>query len=322
MAGGVMTSMQFPTITEPLMIDNFDDAYSPPKPEWSTVFKSVPALGKRWSEDAHIAGLGLAQVKPDGTPVSYDSGGTALRQKYFQTVYALAFAMTEEMVEDGEDEELGTMFAAQLGRSMNESKELEHANFLSLAASGSQLLGDGQPLLSTAHPLWRGPSVYGGGNTWSNTLATHADMSETSLTQLRHQAMKAVDYRGKPITLDFTQLIVPVELEETAVQIIKSPLTGIALQNAGLTAMTSSNYVNPVNAIGWIKKIQVIRRLASTTMYMLQTDAPRGFMHRPRRTIRRGSLGDFETGNTRFKADERYALGATDPHCAYGDVGV
>src|SRR5579859_2288888 len=189
-----MNSMQFRSVVEPLLNDIFDGIYDELPREYSQIFKIEKALQRRFQEDPILSGFGAAVLKPEGQAVTYDAGREAYRVRFVQKVYALAYAMTEELVEDGDHISIGSVYAEHLARAIDEAVEIVHANILNNATSSSFAGGDGVALLSTAHPL-------AGGGTFSNTLATAADISEASLEQLCIQIRTAVDERNKQIGL-------------------------------------------------------------------------------------------------------------------------
>lgn len=301
----IMNSMQFRDIVSPILNDVFDGLYNKLPPEWSNVFTVERALPRRYQEDPVLYGLGNAVEKAEGQAITYDDGGEAYRARYNQKVYALAFALTEELMEDGEHISVGKVYTEHLARSMLETAEIVHANILNNAFDSAYPGGDGVSLSNSAHPLAQG-------GTFSNILATPANLSEAALEQLLTQINLAVDDRGKKIALNATQLVYPADLHWQATRLLQSVLrTG-----------TANNDINAIKYDGAIPKMQMMRRLTSSKAYWIQTDAPRGLIHKTRRAITRAMEGDFNTGSMRYKSSERYAVGWTDPRCVFGSAGV
>lgn len=302
---GVISSAQFLDKVEPIMTDAFDNAYDSYPTEYDKVFNVVKGKPYRWEEDYKIAGFGVAVEKPEGTAVQYDSAEIAYRTRYVSKVYALAYAVTEELMEDGEAPNLGPIFAAEMGKSINETQEIVAADVLNRAQDTNYVGGDGQPLFSTAHPL-------SGGGTWANRLAGAADLSEASLEALAIMVNRVKDERGKPYPMRIKQLVVPPERMFDAMRLLKSVLrTG-----------TSDNDTNAIRVSGMFPSDPVImHRLTNTSSYYLITDSQRGLKFIRRRGVRRGSSGDFETGNMQYKADVRFAVGWSDPRCVFGSLG-
>jgi len=221
-------------------------------------------------------------------------------------VYGLAFALTKVLVEDGDHIRIGQVYARHLAQSLVETKELLSANVLNLAfTGGASAGGDGVSLVNTAHPIVSG--------TFSNQLATSANLSQTSLEQMLIQIRQAVDNNGKKIRLVPRQLIVAPGNIFQAEVLLKSVLrTGNA-----------NNDINPVKSIGLLDEgAAVLSRLSSPTAWWVQTDAPEGMKLLMRRRLEKTMEGDFETDSMRYKATERYDVGFTDPRAVYGTAGV
>ena len=237
--------------------------------------------------------------------MTYQQGGVLFLQRYLYKVYGLAFALTKVLVEDGDHIRLGQVYARHLAQSLVETKELLSANVLNTAFNSSYFGGDGVSLINTAHPIVNG--------TFSNQLNTAAVLSQTSLEQMLSQIRQAVDNNGKKIRLVPRQLIVAPGNIFQAEVLLKSVLrTGNA-----------NNDINPIKSIGLLDEgAAVLSRLTSSTAWWVQTDAPEGFKLLMRRRLEKTMEGDFETDTMRYKATERYAVGFTDPRCAYGTPGV
>jgi hypothetical protein len=300
-----MRSTDFRSIVEPILNECFDGVYDQRADEWSRVFREEDGIPRNYHEEPVLYGFGAAPQLPDGTPVTYQQGGVLFLQRYVYKVYGLAFALTKVLVEDGDHIRLGQVYARHLAQSLVETKELLCANILNTAFNSSYPGGDGVPLISTAHPIVNG--------TFSNQLATAANLSQTSLEQMLIQIRQAVDNNGKKIRLVPRQLVVAPGNIFQAEVLLKSVLrTGNA-----------NNDINPVKSIGLLDEgAAVLSRLTNASAFWVQTDAPEGMKLLMRRRLEKTMEGDFETDSMRYKATERYIPGFTDPRAMYGTAGV
>ena len=300
-----MNSTQFRSIVEPIISEEFDGIYEQRADEYKQVFKESNGTPRNYHEEPVLYGFGAAPELPDGTPVTYQSGGVLFIQRYLYKVYGLAFALTKVLVEDGDHIKIGQTYARHLAQSLIETKETLGANILNRAFNGAFPGGDGVALVSPSHPIVNG--------TFSNQLTTAANLSQTSLEQLLIQIRNAVDNNGKRIRLQPKKLVVSPSNVFQAEVLLKSVLrTG-----------TADNDINPVNSMGLLSGGQAnLSRLTSTTAWWVQTDAPEGLKLLMRRKLEKSMEGDFETDSMRYKATERYAFGWTDPRTVYGTPGV
>jgi hypothetical protein len=300
-----MRSTDFRSIVEPILNECFDGVYDQRADEWSRVFREEDGIPRNYHEEPVLYGFGAAPQLPDGTPVTYQQGGVLFLKRYVYKVYGLAFALTKVLVEDGDHIRIGQVYARHLAQSLVETKELLSANVLNTAFSSANPGGDGVSLINTAHPIVNG--------TFSNQLATSANLSQTSLEQMLIQIRQAVDNNGKKIRLVPRQLIVAPGNIFQAEVLLKSVLrTGNA-----------NNDINPVKSIGLLDEgAAVLSRLTSPTAFWVQTDAPEGLKLLMRRRLEKTMEGDFETDSMRYKATERYDVGFTDPRAVYGTAGV
>jgi len=300
-----MNSTQFRSIVEPIISEEFDGIYEQRADEYRQVFKESNGTPRNYHEEPVLYGFGAAPELPDGTPVTYQSGGVLFIQRYLYKVYGLAFALTKVLVEDGDHIKIGQTYARHLAQSLIETKETLGANILNRAFNGAFLGGDGVSRVSPSHPIVNG--------TFSNQLTTAANLSQTSLEQLLIQIRNAVDNNGKRIRLQPKKLVVSPSNVFQAEVLLKSVLrTG-----------TADNDINPVNSMGLLSGGQAnLSRLTSTTAWWVQTDAPEGLKLLMRRKLEKSMEGDFETDSMRYKATERYAFGWTDPRTVYGTPGV
>jgi len=300
-----MRSTDFRSIVEPILNECFDGVYDQRADEWSRVFREEDGIPRNYHEEPVLYGFGAAPQLPDGTPVTYQQGGVLFLQRYVYKVYGLAFALTKVLVEDGDHIRLGQVYARHLAQSLVETKELLCANILNTAFNSSYPGGDGVSLINTAHPIVNG--------TFSNQLATAANLSQTSLEQMLIQIRQAVDNNGKKIRLVPRQLVVAPGNIFQAEVLLKSVLrTGNA-----------NNDINPVKSIGLLdESAAVLSRLTNASAFWVQTDAPEGMKLLMRRRLEKTMEGDFETDSMRYKATERYIPGFTDPRAMYGTAGV
>ena len=273
--------------------------------EWKPIFEVSNSV-KAYEEDVLLAGLAGAPVKAEGAPVAYDEGAEAYTSRYVHETIALAFAITEEAEEDNLYGSIGSKYSRALARSMQHTKDVKGAAILNNGFSASFPGGDSVALFSTAHPLW-------GGGTQSNTFTTQADLSETSLEEAMIQISKFVDERGIPVAIQAQKLIVPPDLMFVATRLL----------NTQYRPGTADNDVNAMKSMGMIPGGQYQNhRLTDPDAWFLVTNCMDGLKHMVRKNIQRGLEGDFETGNMRYKARERYSFGWSDYRGAFASSGA
>ena len=261
---------------------------------------------RAFEEEVMLSGFGQAPVKGEGAAIVYDTAGEAFTARYTHETIALAFAITEEAVEDNLYDKLSSRYTRALARSMSNTKQVKGASVLNNAFSSSYLGGDGVSLVNSAHP------TTGGGN-WSNTLATAADLNETSLEQALIDIAAFIDERGLKIALRGMKLILPPALQFTAERILKSEQR----------VSTSDNDINAIKSGGYMPQGFAINHfLTDPDAWFVKTDAPNGMKHFVRAPLKTAMEGDFETGNARYKARERYSFGWSDPRAMYGSPGA
>jgi hypothetical protein len=300
-----MRSTDFRSIVEPILNEAFDGVYDQRADEWKQVFREERGIPRNYHEEPVLFGFGAAPELPDGTAVTYQSGGVLFIKRYQYKVYGLAFALTKVLVEDGDHIRIGQTYAKHLAQSLVETKETNAANILNRAFNGAYAGGDGKSLVATDHPIISG--------TFSNQLSTAAALSQTSLEQILIQIRNAVDNNGKRIRLNPTKLVVSPSNVFQAEVLLKSVLR----------AGTGNNDINPVKSMGLLDGGQAnLSRLTSTTAWWVETDAPEGLKLMMRRPLEKSMEGDFETDSMRFKSTERYDLGWTDPRAVFGTPGV
>jgi len=300
-----MRSTDFRAVVEPILNKSFDGVYDQRKDEWKQVFEEITGIPRAYHEEVVQYGFGAAPELPDGMPVTYQSGGVLFIQRYLYKVYGLAFALTKVLVEDGDHVRIGQTYAKHLGQSMVETKETLTANILNRAFNSSYTGGDGVSLVNSAHPITNG--------TFSNVLATAANLSQTSLEQMLVQIRNAVDNNGKRIRLTPKAIVTGPSNVFQAEVLLKSVLR----------AGTANNDINPVKSMGMLDDGQAnMSRITSTTAWWIKTDAPEGLKVVKRRGLEKAMEGDFETDSMRYKSTERYAVGWTDPRSVFGTSGV
>ena len=261
---------------------------------------------RAFEEEVMLTGFNGAEVKQEGAPVVFDQASEAYTSRYTHETIALAFAITEEAIEDNLYDRLASRYTRALARSMANTKQVKAAAVLNNAFSSSFTGGDGKELCATDHPL-------ANGGTFSNELATAADLNETSLEQSLIDIAAFVDERGLRIAIQGRKLIIPKELQFTAERLMKTPLR----------VSTADNDINAIKNMGMIPEgYRVNHFLTDTDAFFIMTDAPNGLKHFVRSPIKTAIEGDFDTGNVRFKARERYVFGFSDPRGIFGSPGA
>jgi hypothetical protein len=260
---------------------------------------------RAFEEEVMLSGFGQAPVKGEGSAITYDSAGEAFTARYTHETIALAFAITEEAVEDNLYDKLSARYTRALARSMSNTKQVKGAAVLNNAFSSSYLGGDAVSLINSSHPTT-------GGGTWSNQTATAADLNETSLEQALIDISLFIDERGLKIALRGMKLIIPPALQFTAERLLKSEQR----------TSTADNDINAIKSGGYLPQGFAINHfLTDVNAWFVKTDAPNGMKHFVRSPLKTALEGDFETGNVRYKARERYSFGWSDPRAMYGSPG-
>jgi len=300
-----MNRAQFAKMLEPGLNTLFGLEYDQYPPEWQAVFDTNTSQ-KAFEEDVLLEGFGNAPVKAEGAAISYDAASQQWTARYQHETIALAFSITEEAEEDGLYGSIAARYTKALARSMASTKEIKAANVLNNAFSGSGVTGgDGKTLCATDHPTRSGNQ--------SNTLATAADLSETSLEQMLIQIADMKDDRGLRIAAQGTMLVIPTAYSFVAERLLESQLrTG-----------TADNDINAIRAGGYLPQgYHVMRRLSDSDSFFIMTDVPDGLKHFQRSPLKKGMEGDFETGNVRYEVRERYSFGFTDWRGIFGSEGA
>ena len=266
----------------------------------------VESSDRAFEEEVMLAGFGNAETKPEGAGVNYDTAQEAWTARYNHETIALAFAITEEAVEDNLYDKLAGRYTKALARSMNNAKQIKGANVLNRGFNSSYTGGDGKELLATDHP-----TVTGGD--FKNELTTAADLNETSLEQALVDLADMIDERGLKVAVKATKMLIPSELVFVAERLLQSQLrTG-----------TGDNDINAVRSSGMVPGGYVVNHyLTDSDAWFLKTDAPNGLKVFERSPLKTSMEGDFDTGNMRYKARERYSFGWSDPRGIFGSPGA
>jgi len=263
---------------------------------------------RAFEEEVMLSGFANADVKAEGQGVSYDTAQETYTARYTMETIALAFAITEEAIEDNLYDRLASRYTKALARSMSNAKQVKAANPLNngLPSVATYQTGDGVALFSTAHPTVSGTNV-------ANTLATQADLNETSLEQALIDIAAFTDERGLKVAARGVKMIVPSANQFNAERLLKSQ---------GRTG-TADNDINAVNSMGMIPQgYRVNHFLNDSDSWYVITDVPNGMKHFERTPLTTSMEGDFDTGNVRYKARERYVFGASDYRGIFGVEGA
>ena len=270
-----------------------------------TQIYTIESSDRAFEEEVMESGFGEAPVKTEGAGVSYDQAQEVYTARYTHETIALAFSLTEEAVEDNLYDRLSARYTKALARSMAQTKQIKAAAVLNGAFTTS-IGGDGVVLCATNHPTLSGPNL-------SNTLATPADLSETSLEQALIDIQAFTDERGLKIAVQGLKLIIPKELQFTADRILKSTLR----------VGTADNDINAIRNMGMVSQGYTVNNfLTDPDAFFIKTDAPNGMKMFERVSLKTGFEGDFDTGNVRYKARERYSFGFSDPRGLFGSPGA
>ena len=260
---------------------------------------------RAFEEEVMLAGFSTAPTKSEGGTVSFDDAQETFTSRYTHETIALAFSITEEAIEDNLYDRLASRYTKALARSMAQTKQIKAAAILNNAFSSSNAIGDGVALASASHPTINGNQ--------SNILSTASDLNETSLEQALIDIAGFKDERGLKIAVRGTKLIIPKELQFIAERVL----------NSNLRPGTADNDANAMKNMGMLPEGAVVNHfLTDTDAFFIKTDAPNGFKFFNRSPIKTAMEGDFDTGNMRFKARERYSFGVSDWRCVFATPGA
>lgn len=267
---------------------------------------------RAYEEDQGVTGFGLASVKTEGNAITYDSEQQGFLTRYNHIVYGLGFIITEEMIEDDQYDVVGQRRTEGLAYSMRQTEETVGANVLNRAFNTSYVGGDSATLIASAGGGGSTSHANVSGGTWTNGVATAADLSEATLEQAVIDIADYKDDRGKKIQVMPKQLIIPKDLQFEAERILESRLR----------VGSADNDVNALYTMGSIPKVVVNHYLTDADAWFIQTDMPNGLIKYNRKGMAFNMDNDFDTSNAKFKATARYSFGWTDPRCIYGSPGA
>jgi hypothetical protein len=261
---------------------------------------------RSFEEETKLSGFSAAPVKNEGSAIAYDNAQEAFTARYTHVTIAQGFSLTEEAIEDNLYDSLSGRYTKALARSMAYTKQVRAASVLNNGFNSSFAGGDGQPLFSASHPL-----VSGGTN--SNIAGTPADLNETSLEAAVIQIAAWTDERGLLIAAKPRKLVVPPALQFVSTRLLETELR----------VGTNDNDINAIKNNGSIPEGYTINHyLTDTNAWFLTTDVPNGMKHFVRVPLQNSMDGDFDTGNVRYKARERYSFGFSDPLGMFGSAGA
>tara|TARA_R110000824_G_scaffold23065_2_gene83321 strand:- start:3544 stop:4452 length:909 start_codon:yes stop_codon:yes gene_type:complete len=290
---------------EPGLNALFGMEYARYENEHAEIFETE-ASDRAFEEEVLIVGFGNARDKSEGQGVAYDQASEGFTARYTHETVALAFALTEESVEDNLYDRLGARYTKALARSMAHTKQVKAANVLNNAFSASFTGGDGKSLVATDHPL-------AGGGTFSNRPSAFADLNETSLENALISISTFVDDRNMILALQGTKLVVPPQLQFVADRLLETPGR----------VETADNDINAIRNMGLLPQGYAVNHfLTDTDAFYVLTDCPDGFKHFERSPISTSMEGDFNTGNVRYKARERYSFGFSNPRAVFASQGA
>jgi hypothetical protein len=261
---------------------------------------------RSFEEETKLSGFSAAPVKNEGAALAYDNAQEAWTARYVHETIAMGFSLTEEAIEDNLYDSLSSRYTKALARAMAYTKQVKAAAILNQGFTGGPTYGDGQTLFSTAHPL-----ISGGTN--SNRPTVPADLNETSLEAAVIQIAAWTDERGLLIAAKPRKLVVPSSLQFVAERLLKTELR----------VATADNDINALKAMGSIPEGYTVNHyLTDNQAWFLCTDVPNGLKHFVRSQMQTGMDADFDTGNSRYKARERYSFGVSDPLGVFGSPGA
>jgi hypothetical protein len=307
----VITTSSFAKALWPGVNTWYGDAYSQYPVEWDKLFEKNTSR-KAFEEDVGGSYFGLASVKNEGAPVTFDSSRQGFTSRYNHVVYALGFIITREIYEDDLYDVVGKQKASALAFSMRQTKEIVGANVYNRAFNTSYTGGDGATLIASAGGGGSSSHANIAGGTWTNGVATAADLSEASLEQAVIDIASFTNDRGLKIAVRPKTLIIPKELMFEANRILKTD---------GRVG-TDLNDINAIKTMGLIPEIVVNHYLTDTDAWFIRTDVPNGLKYYERRGDEFGMDEDFDTENAKYKATARYSFGWTDPRAIYGSPGA
>ena len=296
----VMTRAQFARDLQDGINAHFGMAYDEHPEEWSEIFETKTSK-RAYEEQVMRVGLGEAVEKPEGGIITFDAGAEGWVSRVTFYTYALAFAVTEEAIDDNLYADISELYGKELARALQHAKEVRGAQLLNRAFNPLFVGGDGAALCDPGHKLW-------GGGTYANSLVTPADLSEESLEDIHIAIGGFVNDRNRPIVVRPKGLLIPRQLEYIADRIFK-------------TNGRVGTDLNDINTMKGKFKPKVNHYFTDPDAFFLQNDVEQGLMYWQRKKVKKGMETDFRTGNMMWKASERYGFSWTDPRCIFGSSG-
>ena len=272
--------------------------------EWNEIFDSESS-DRAFEEEVMLSGFANASVKPEGQGITFDQAQETFTARYTNETIALAFAITEEAIEDNLYDRLASRYTKALARSMANTKQVKAAAVLNNGFNAAYAGGDGKALFADDHPTIAG--------SFRNELQTGSDLNETSLEQALIDIAAMTDERGLKIAARGMKMIIPSALQFTADRLMKSE---------GRTG-TADNDINAIKNMGMVPQGYTVNHfLTNAKKWFIKTDVPNGLKHFVRAPIKTAMEGDFDSGNVRYKARERYSFGWSDWRGIFGSPGA
>ena len=304
MSGGIITSSSFAKLLWPGLNAIYGKSYNDYQTEWDKLFEKNTS-DRAYEEDVGLSSFGLASVKNEGAPITFDTERQGFTSRYNHVVYALGFIITREIYEDDQYGKVGAQKAKALARSMRQTKEIVGANIYNRAFTAGYNGGDGVTLINSAHP-----NVAGG--TFSNRISVDSDISEAALEQAVIDIAGFRDDRGLLIAAKPKQLIIPYQLQFEVARIL----------GADGRVGTDLNDPNVLKDKGIFSNVTTCHYLTDPDAWFIRTDIGDGLKYFERRGDAFEMDNDFDTENAKFKASARYSFGWTDPRAIYGSPGA
>lgn len=304
MSAGIITSGSFAKLLWPGLNAIWGKEYNDYPVEWDKLFEKNTS-DRAYEEDLSISSFGLANVKPEGSPITYDTERQGFTSRYNNVVYALGFIVTREIFEDDQYGKVGAQKAKGLARSMRHTKETNGANIYNRAFNGAYTGGDGVSMINASHP-----NISGG--TWSNQIAVASDLSEAALEQAVIDIAGYRDDRGLLIAAKPQKLVIPYQLQFEAARIL----------GADGRVGTDLNDPNVLKDRGIFSTVVTNHFLTDPDAWFILTDVKDGIKYFERRADQFEMDNDFDTENAKFKATARYSFGWSDPRAVYGSQGA
>ena len=301
---GIITSSSFAKLLWPGLNSIYGKAYNDYPVEWDKLFEKNSS-DRAYEEDLGLSSFGLASVKNEGAPITYDTERQGFTSRYNHVVYALGFIVTREIFEDDQYGKVGAQKAKALARSMRQTKEIVGANIYNRAFDSNYKGGDGVSLISASHP-----NVAGG--TFSNQIATAADLSEAALEQAVIDIAGFRDDRGLLIAARPEKLVIPYQQTFEAKRIL----------GADGRVGTDLNDPNVLKDMGLFSNVVINHYLTDPDAWFILTNVKDGLKYFERRADQFEMDNDFDTENAKFKATARYSFGWSDPRAIYGSAGA